>query len=507
MLSAVVFAAGVLAYGPMAPYDQDFLENYNILKYLGNGGPYNTRRGLGISLDAPEGCSVDQVAMVMRHGERYPDLGSVKSYEEVWAKFDQKKGTYVNDLEFVNYWEPFVSHDDPFVSQESTVGPYSGLQTGYLAGTIYRQRYGHLWDSQTITPVFTSGSERVVDTARRFAEGFFGYNISAAAVNIVPEVADQGANSLVPVCNNASYEKSNESACSGKGDYPPLYALAKKWNQKFGLNLTWFDIQTLCSAAGFELQVRGDSPWIKAIPQDVWIAYEHYLSASFWCTNGPGSPSALARGSNWANATRQLFLGGPSKGLPLAFSFSHDTDIAPIKAFLGLDAAPQTNLSQVQADSGYHISDVMPMAGRLVLERLVCTGEETDKTRFANANPPAFNGSYVSSNVSRPSNATDAGDGKSYYVRVVSNDAVVPINDCLSGPGYSCPLQEYSDYIDRRLVGREYSQVCNLTESAPKYLDFFWNYNTTTDLNPINNTVAYQAYLVNYLGQAIPRDS
>lgn len=503
MLSAIVLAAGVLAYAPMAPYNQDFLDNYNVLKYLGNGGPYNTRRGLGIDLDAPEGCSVDQVALIMRHGERYPDPGPAKKFNQVWDKFAEKKGSFINDLEFVNYWEPFVSPDSASISQESTVGAYSGLQTGYTAGTIYRQRYGHLVDLDSITPVFPSGSERIVDTARRFVEGFFGYNVSSAAINIIPEVAGQGANTLVPVCNNASIEKPNKDACSWKGDYPPFHALAKKWNKAYGLNLTWSDISTLCLAAGYELQVRGGSPWVNAIPRDVWIAYEHQLSSSFWCESGPGSPEALARGSVWANATRELFLQGPEKSLPLLLSFSHETDISPILAFLGLDAAPGMNKSHVQADSGFHLSDVVPMGTRFILERLVCTSDETDKTGFANANPPAYNATYISSNATKPSNATDAGDGKSYYVRVVSNDAVVPINDCLSGPGFSCPLQEYSDYVDRRLEGRDFSKVCNLTAGAPDYLDFIWNYNTTTELNNINTTVAYQALNLNYLGQAI----
>lgn len=503
MLSALVLATTVLAYGPQAPYKQDFTEIYDVLKYTGNGGPYSTRRGLGLSLDAPEGCSVDQVAMVMRHGERYPDPGPVAKFEKIWAKLDKKRGSYVNDLEFLNYWEPYVNSKSGFVSQASTVGPYSGLLTGYYAGSLYAQRYGHLWDPEVITPVFPSGSERIVDTARRFVDGFFGYNFSAAAINIIPEVAGQGANTMVPSCNNASIGKPDPSACSGKGDYPPFYAIANKWNKAYGLDLTWSDISDLCLSTAYELNVRGDSPWVKAIPQDVWIAYEHQLSASFWCSSGPGSPEALARGSNWVNATRQLFLQGPEKALPLAFTFAHETDIAPVLAFLGIDAAPNTNISHIQADSGYHLSDVVPMGTRFVLERLVCTADETDKTGFANANPPAYNGSYVSSNVTNPSNATIAGDGKSYYVRVVSNDAVVPLDLCSSGPGFSCPLQEYSDYVDQRLVGHEYSKVCNLTAGAPKYLDFFWNYNTTTELNNINKTVAYQAYLLNYLGQAI----
>lgn len=491
-LTVAFLAAAVFAHGPQAPYSQDFTENYNVLKFLGNGGPYNTRRGLGISLDTPEGCSIDQISFIMRHGERYPDPGPLSEFEAIWGKLEKCKGNYINELEFLNKWEPYVYSDSPFVAEESTAGPYAGLLTGYHAGSIYARRYGHLWNRQSITPIFASGSERIVDTARRFVEGFFGYNFSAAAINIIPEVASQGANTLVTICNNASIEQPDESACSGKGDYPPFYALANKWNKNYGLNLTWSDISKLCLSTAYELNVRGESPWVKAIPQDVWVAYEHQLSSSFWCSNGPGSPTALARGSNWVNATRQVLLEGPEKSLPLVFTFAHETDIAPILAFLGIDAAPNTNTSYVQADAGYHLSDVVPMGSRLVLERLVCTTNQDDDT-----NSSAFDGSQISPNV------TNANGGKSYYIRAISNDAVVPLNECQSGPGYSCPLQEYSDFVDRRLAGREFSKVCNLTEDAPRHLDFFWNYNTTTGLNRINETISYQAYLLNYLGQSI----
>lgn len=501
MISAVLLASVVAAYGPNVPYSQTFEDNYNTLKFTGNAGPYSDRRGLGIARDPPEGCAVDSVWLYMRHGERYPSASATKSQVKSLDKVLAKKQDLSGPLEFAKTWVPYAWNGNPWLETESTVGPYSGLHSGYLAGLYYTERYGHLWNPEVITPLFASGSERIVDTARRFIEGFFGYNTSSAALNIIPENAGQGANTLVPVCSNTSI---GESPCTtaSKRDYKPFRDIAAKWNKDYGLQLEWSDIPNLCEMAAYELNVRGRSPWVAAFPSDVWVAYEHYLSAGFWCETGPGSPEALARGNNLLNASRTLLLQG-SDGLPLSLNFAHDTDIAPFQAALGLDPAPLFNDSKIQTDSGYRLSDIIPQGGRVILERLACKADSN--STLSEKYPLGFNNSltYKDANVSYAKNATVGGNGVDYYVRVVVNEAVAPLDECMSGPGLSCPLQEYSDYVDKRIAGKEFSQVCNLTEGAPKYLDFYWNYNTTQDLNTINKTIAYQAYQLNWLGQAI----
>lgn len=41
---------------------------------------------LGISADVPEGCTVDQVAYVVRHGSRYPDNGAYQEWVDMHKK-------------------------------------------------------------------------------------------------------------------------------------------------------------------------------------------------------------------------------------------------------------------------------------------------------------------------------------------------------------------------------------------------------------------------------------
>jgi acid phosphatase len=69
---------------------------------------------------------------------------------------------------------------------------------------------------------------------------------------------------------------------------------------------------------------------------------------------------------------------------------------------------------------------------------------------------------------------------------------VIPYTDCQDGPGYSCSLENYSIIVGEQLVP-DLVQQCNLTDSVPQYVDFYWNYNTTQDLNYPNGTIPYAA--------------
>ncbi|KAK9369842.1 histidine phosphatase superfamily [Lipomyces kononenkoae] len=175
------------------PFDQKMLDGYNILKLTGGQGPYINRDSYGISVDTPEGCEVDQMIMMMRHGERYPAMVQTTVYMESLDKLFQYMNEYgklSGPLEFFNTWQNFLANEG-LSGQETFSGPYSGLLTAFTRGNEYRERYGHLWDSKSVVPIFAAGDERVIVTARQFGQGFFGYNYSTnAALNIIPEVGE-----------------------------------------------------------------------------------------------------------------------------------------------------------------------------------------------------------------------------------------------------------------------------------------------------------------------------
>ncbi|KAL3488312.1 histidine phosphatase superfamily [Aspergillus germanicus] len=307
ILSTASVAAG--AYQPFAgfqekQFQQTFYDGFNLLKFTAS-------------------CEVDQVILFIRHGERYPDMYNAVGYLAALDKMYSSNITnWAGDSAFVDDWTYFID-DQGLYSQESTTGPYAGLTNAYRRGADYRSRYGHLWGKESIIPIFTTGVQRVVNTARNFGEGFLGYNYSTnAAINIISRMAIQGANSLKP-------------------------------DQNPGLNLNGTDVVSLMHSdimlrklAAFELNIRPYSPWMNAFTPDEWVAFGYYVDL--------------------------IYYSGPGQGT-MFWNFAHDADVAPVIAALGLDSTDKPlPKNWVVFPHNWHASNLVPMGGHLTLERLSC---------------------------------------------------------------------------------------------------------------------------------------
>ncbi|GMM51568.1 hypothetical protein DASB73_025310 [Starmerella bacillaris] len=497
---------------PQKPYKQTAEDGDNLLKHTGWQGPYSDRRGYGINRDPPATCRVDQVVQLTRHGERWPDHYDWVEQSGSLDKILKHKGSLNGSLNFANYYQPFATDDYGYLSEESLYGPYSGLLNAYNQGVEARRRYYNLYDGQSVLPIFASGYERIVDTARMFGQGFFNWNYTElAALNIVPEALYQGDNTLVPYCNNSTLSKTtcdyptNSTEANSPWLYPAYNVAVERLNKENpGLNLTQNDIPHLLGMAAFELNVRGASPWVDVFTSEEWIAFEYAQTSYYYCFYGPGSTLGKTEGAVFLNATRTLLVNGPENGLPLYFNFAHDTDIIQLLAAMGVDEESSWNGNEVEFGHRYDVTDMTPQGAHIVFERLVCNEDIDDElwldTEFNSRYPAgAFNvsqnltavysseNSYSFNTTSGEieyANSTNHTTGiENIYVRVVLNEAVVPLKGCADGPGYSCSLSDFNDYVNARLANiPAYNDICNIT-GAPTYLDFFWNYNTTTEFD------------------------
>ena len=91
-------------YPMNAPYQQSFQDGYSILKHVGGYGPYANRASYGIGRDPPDGCVVDQVLMLRRHGERFPLVAQGEGMIKVLDKLynSSSSGKWTDDLQFLN---------------------------------------------------------------------------------------------------------------------------------------------------------------------------------------------------------------------------------------------------------------------------------------------------------------------------------------------------------------------------------------------------------------------
>jgi len=119
----------------------------------------------------------------------------------------------------------------------------------------------------------------------------------------------------------------------------------------------------------------------------------------------------------------------------------HDGDIVPFLASLELFPEPSgLPTSYVKTDRNWRTSTIVPMGGRVILERLA---RKVDSPK------------------------------QRHYVRININDAIVPIPGCDSGPGQSCRLDLFTDLVDkRRHQLADFRQLCGLSEDTPDRITF-----------------------------------
>ena len=128
--------------------------------------------------------------------------------------------------------------------------------------------------------------------------------------------------------------------------------------------------------------------------------------------------------------------------------------LAALKLFVQTQDLPATD---VLHDRAWRTSDVTPMGGRVIFERLACTAP----IRCWNNGP--FYPNHIYCEPPR----------EEVYVRLNVNDGIVAIPGCQSGPGGSCPIEEFLEMVRKRgeEVG-DFRKVCGLPDDAAERLTF-----------------------------------
>lgn len=135
---------------------------------------------------------------------------------------------------------------------------------------------------------------------------------------------------------------------------------------------------------------------------------------------------------------------GSSFTLPdLLVSFLNDGQLVELVSATGVfDGQPDLSGTNM-TDSLFIASHFVTMRGTLAFERLNCL----------------VDGASASHNSTTSSNAT--------YVRIKLNDAVYTLPSCKDGPGQSCLLSDFADYIaDKYAAEGSWVENCNVTTAG-----------------------------------------
>ncbi|TKA62163.1 hypothetical protein B0A49_10344 [Cryomyces minteri] len=360
------------------------------------------------------------------------------------------------DLEFVNRWNYFTFDPQAHFEQLTTTGPFAGTLEAFTTGVKLRTRYEHLLPSShsfNKTNLWASDSNRVIETARYFAAGLFGLDWQKTAhLHIIPETADRGADTLTPGDTCLNYADNVDPYGHDYGarmlmEYRSTYLPAisdRLLKQNPDMQFTDIEVYSMQEMCGFETT-------------EEWLAFEYARDVIHYYRAGPGNPYGAVMGWLWLNATANLLAEGPESG-PLFFSFVHDGDIIPLLAALALFPTPHPlPTTHIAPNRTYLTSQLTPMGGRIIFERLTCPAEVT-----CWSNAPLY-----------PNHVYCEEPRDDVFVRVNANDGIVAIPGCDGGPGRSCALEGFLERVRER--GRElgdFRKKCGLGKDARERITF-----------------------------------
>ncbi|GJE97574.1 phosphoglycerate mutase-like protein [Phanerochaete sordida] len=459
------------------------LAAFNPLHHSGPASPYfiaphedNLPQG------TPDGCVVDQAAYIVRHGSRYPEPGSFTGWQMLFEKFQNATFTASGPLSFIPTWSPPV--DD--IPHEPLFLTSTGALEAFRLGVELRKAYRFTPGGSNFT-VWSAGQQRVVDTATFFLRGYLSQgnylgspDQNRGFVVVMPDSVNfTFADSLTSSNGCPAYNAgSNGTAQSNAFRATFQQRVADRLNRFLdGLTLDPTDIGVMQDLCGFQAEVNGDTRFCNVFEDSEWLDYEYAHDLNYYYGAGPGNPFGATVGFGWVQAVTDLLVAGPNVTLPnatftpppLTMSYTHDNNLPDIVAALGLwntsdvpGVYPLPNDHIPAAHRDFRASHLVSFHGHVALERLSCGQPLAHSVKHKAGQLVVLPG---------------AGNDTEKFVRVRINHAVVPLPNCTSGPGLSCPLASFAHFIntDRAAAAGDFIEVCGLqnVSNATGSVDFF----------------------------------
>ncbi|PSR83363.1 histidine acid phosphatase [Coniella lustricola] len=449
------------------------------LQWLGGNSPYFAGPNVfDISPETPENCYVEQVAVNSRHGSRYPDPSAYEGWEDMQERFSASDYTPTGVLSFMKEWQAGLSNYDLQISMESPTGAKEAHDLGYQL----RTRYPQLYNEGDDFIVWANNYTRVLQTAKFFVQGYLGF--TAAEFGSVVSVTSTGYTGSIGDSLSPSDQCPNFYDSSG-GDYatewadvylPPIQERLQaliKGNFTFETN----DISQMPYICGFQSQMFGTlSPWCNVFTDYELQQYEYAQDIRYYYGLGPGTVLEQTMMMPYLNSLVGLLNQGPgingtaangsTFAVPnLLVTFINDGQLVELITASGV-FDNETALSGTEMTKNRHFiaSHFVSMRGTISWERLNCrvedgSGSSTNSTitgRSASHSSPVLQSRYANSTTGSSTNET--------YIRIKLNDAVYPLPFCMDGPGKSCLLSEYVDYISSKYEAQgNWTENCNVT--------------------------------------------
>ncbi|KAI5201226.1 hypothetical protein AUEXF2481DRAFT_3815 [Aureobasidium subglaciale EXF-2481] len=451
MLAVLLLAAPALAFPALVSTEgqtpigvQDHSQGYKFdpLLHLPGTSPYFDAVGFGLEHTAPVGCNITAASYIVRHGAIYANDDEYEEYIKPFLfRLEKHRDGWSGPLAFMSQWQSPILEDR---LEELTP---SGARDAEKVGRHLVERYPDL--APHTTRILADKKSRTFDTATNFTRGFPHHN-DIEVVRVLEN--DNGSmESLVPhkLCDNFNKEPGTKEQHKFINMYGSRIAVRLAPFTPFKLRPK--DVVGMQSICGYESAILGKrSPMCAVFTDAEWMAYEYHWDLKYAHMVGPLNPLSPYLGFPWLQAQSDLFAhidkhDTPSGGWPdkqrLFLSFTH-REVPPfIATAIGLfnsssDAGEQFPTDHINWTRAWRMSDLIPFLGHVGMEKMTCSrGGAVD---------------------------ADGNSGPGDYVRFIANTAPRPIPQCQSGPGASCPLEEFRDIIGKGAKQhKDFHKVCD----------------------------------------------
>jgi hypothetical protein len=404
-----------------------------------------------ISVEVPAQCNITFAQILSRHGARDPTSGKTTKYSALVDRIHAHTTVYDNDYAFIKDYEYTLGADE--LSE-------FGQQQLVNSGIKYYERYSSL--AKSTTPfIRASGSDRVIESARNWTQGFHQARMQHIAsnktddypYNIVIISEDSGSNNTLDHGLCTSFEDGFDStiADNAQAIWMSIFTpnITARLNRNLpGVNFTNTDtiyMMDLCPFNTVANKLGVVSPFCFLFTGSEWKSYDYYQTLGKYYGYSWGNPLGSTQGVGFTNELISRITASPVEdrtstnstldSSPITFplggntvlyaDFSHDNDMTSIFSALGLynQTAPLSNttVQSVQKTHGYSSSWSVPFAGRAYFEKMKCTDDEE-------------------------------------LVRVIVNDRVLPLTTCGGDKFGRCTLSRFVESLSFARGGGHWDQ-------------------------------------------------
>ncbi|KAI0718054.1 phosphoglycerate mutase-like protein [Cerioporus squamosus] len=442
---------------------------FNVLEHLAGISPYFDSPGVNLDPSPPDGCTVSKATYIVRHSNIYANDFDYETYLQPFlsklANFTDKSAfTQSPDLAFLaNYTSPITNETE----QIEKMTPSGGEAAAAFAGVI-KQLYPKLINSTDVQAgafrIWAASASRDVDTANAFIGGL-GNNASLVVVN---EGEEDSANSLTPHTSCPAFDASMGSVQSGAWVDKYTAPLISRFNQVApGFNFTDTDIYGMQELCGYDVVIRNRTDFCDVFTAEEWLSFEYANDLMYFYSIGYGNPIAPQLGMPWVRSAFDILSANDTSTFnqSLYISFTHREEPPLIMTALNLSTTPH----RINYAREWKTSDILPFLGHVGIERLQC------------ANATIDSGSGSNSTMS-DDGAEDVWDNGA-FVRVLVNGSPIPISECQDGPGDSCALGSFADYIQQRVAQYgDFIGACGINDTVANRTDLLSIYNVNSNV-------------------------